>query len=764
MEKNNTAYTRRKMLGALGLTLAAGLPVNAAPAAKRSGDGPLYPDVASMQANKKLEKGMLLQTAGYYTAGDGGGAFYLVAEKGEVLLQNGLAAALVAGASVNYRMFGAAGDGKNDDGVQIKAAHEFANRQNIPVINPGGEFWLKQTVGIPVFTNVHWGQTVFHIDEQYNVKSTARFEVKSRHAPRKVEVSGDLLLKVLKPGVKMVPELAPYTNCLVFAVDDKDRIGLRSGERYNGQSWAREDFFYVEEHGRVIGDLAWEFKNFTSLMAYPCEQSYLVIEGGSFLMSGNSPGSFKGTKYDGYWRCGIAVSRSRTIIREQWVGLEKGAADIAMNPRSGFYSFARVYDVTLEDVRLIPWEQDREGKERDIPAGTYGISCNRTLKARFSRVTAEGGPVHWGVFGTNLNKHFIIDACSLNRVDVHFHCWHLHIKDSQIGYRGITVTGGGNLLVENTTVWSRNFISFRRDFGAKWDGAIYVRNCRYIPSVAGETAVLEFMPADFTYNYPVGFGRTIHVEGLVVDYSAVPASEGTCWLMRTPAFSKMKSGERMFFPASVSFKDIVVEGRSKGLRLLEVPVPQDYRQPLKGGYEDGTLQPNTSLVFENIHLEKEHARHLLFNAQPSKPYADNYSLYPEVRITNCHYITAEMAGSASLRIERSQVGTLKAALRGELSLSDCKLRPVTKGGEPSFYSLSADAGTSFTNCILHAPLVDGVAKPALIDRYGFIQINKRLRFNHLNTRLGQEVLKEVKLLPRFVRMLQGHHELEGENL
>ncbi|RPE07969.1 hypothetical protein EGT74_12900 [Chitinophaga lutea] len=759
MDNNNTAYSRRKMLGALGLTLAASFPVHAAPAAKKSGEGPFYPDVATMQGDKKLEKGNLVQTAGYHQAGDGGAAVYQVAEKGEVPLQNGLYAALMAGSSVNYKMFGAVCDGQADDGVQIKAAHLFANLHNIPVVNPGGEFWIKQTNGIPVFTNVHWGQTVFHFDEQYNTKGAARFDIKSRLQPRKVEVDKDLLLKVLKPGVRMIPELAPYTNCLVFAVDEKDRIGLRAGERFEGQSWAREDFFYVEEHGRIIGDLAWEFKDFTSLMAYPCEQGYLVVEGGTFLLSGNSPGTVNGTKYEGYWRCGISITRSRTIIREQWVGLEKGAVDTAMNPRNGFYALSRVYDVALEDIRLIPWEQDREGKDRDVPAGTYGLTCNRTLNARFCRVTAQGGPVHWGVFGTNLNKQFIIDSCSLNRIDVHFHCWHLYIKDSQIGYRGITVTGGGDLFVENTTVWSRNFISFRRDFGAKWDGAIYIRNCRYMPAGLGDTAVLEFVPADFTYNYPVGYGRTIRVEALTVDYSALPASTGTCWLMRTAPFSKMKSGERLFFPHAVSFKDVVVEGRSKGVRLVEIPVPQDYRQPMKGGADT----PNASFVFENIRLEGEGARHFLLNADASRPYTDEYALYPEIRIVNCHQFSASLAGGASLRIERSETGALQTALEGELSLSDCRLKPVVKGSAP-LYRLAASSGVSFTNCTVHAPVVDGVVKPAMVNEYGFIKLNKTLRFNHLNTRMGQEVLKEVKLLPAFVRMLQGHHELEPENL
>ncbi|MGX5816565.1 hypothetical protein ACWKWU_00120 [Chitinophaga lutea] len=768
MENHSNAYTRRKMLGALGLTLAAGIPagVSAAPAAARPDTaGAIYPDVASLQADKKLKTGAFAQTAGYHKPGDGGGALYLVGAEGQVNLENGLKAALVPGTAVNYRMFGAVCDGVNDDGVQIKAAHAFANQHHLPVVQTGGEFWLKQTNGIQIQNSVQWGQTIFHIDEQYNVKNASRFEVISREKPRQVEVDKAVLLNKLKPGVLFIPELAPYTNCLVFAVDEKDRIGLRAG--YGGQSWAREDFFYVEEHGRIIGDLAWEFKDFTSLMAYPCEQSWLTIEGGTFLLSGNNPGKADGKKYDGYWRGGISITRSRTVVREQWVGLEPGATDISMNPRAGFYTLTRVFDVALEDVRLIPYEQDREGTARDVPAGTYGISCGRTLKARFTRVTAEGGPVHWGVFGTNLNKNFIIDDCALNRVDVHFHCWHLYVRNSRIGYRGITVTGGGDLFVENTTIAARTFISFRPDFGAKWDGDIVIRNCKLIPATNGETGILEFVPQDFTYNYPVGFGRTLRVEGLTIDFRSVPgnADGKVCWLMRMAKFSRMSNGERMFFPQTLVFKDIVVEGRETGVRLIQLPTPQDFRQSKKGGVKDGLLQANATLLFENVQLEPlTEGVHLLVNASPGKPAMDEYALFPEVRIVNCPGVSVNMRGDASLRIERSEVNTLQAALNGELSLDNCHIRPVLADEKAVVADVSGGGGASFTNCVLHAPVVNGRAVPSKVDDYGFIRLNKQLKFNHLNTRLAPDALGGRKLSPAFVGMLKSHHELERDTL
>jgi hypothetical protein len=419
----------------------------------------------------------------------------------------------------------------------------------------------------------------------------------------------------------------------------------------------------------------------------------------------------------------------------------------------------KVYDVTLQDIRLIPWEQNRPGTANDIPAGTYGLSCNRTLKARFIRVTAEGGPAHWGVFGTNLNKHFYIDQCALNRVDVHFHCWHLHIKDSSIGHKGLTVTGGGDLFIENTTVWSRNFISFRRDFGAKWDGAIYIRNCRYIPASAGDTAVLEFNPADFTYNYPIGFGRTLRVEGLVVDYSNLPSSKGACWLMRLPSFSKMKSGDHMFFPHAVSFRDVVVEGREQGVRLLNIPTPQDYRQPAAGGFAEGQLKPNASLSFEQVMLEK--TDNLSIGAAH---YDHPHALYPEIRILNCHHVAAKINAVADLRIERSEVNGLKLALKGGVALADCRLKAGEQGMD-----VQAEGGAGFTNCVLHAPEMNGESRPDLVDRYGFVELNKKVRFNHLNTRLGADIIaycreKRLTLQPKFISMLQGHHELEKETV
>lgn len=793
MEKNlDQLLSRRKLLttlGIVGATAASGTALANAdtvmPAKKEKLES--YGSVVEMLKDQSLKEGALVQTYGYYNAGDGGATNYKIEKTKSddkkntdlrLKLSNGLTAVLVNVQSVNYRMFGAVGDGSNDDSIQIKAAHDYANVNDLPVVNFSGEYWLKNANNVEIYTNVDWGSTIFHIDETTNTPSNGRFKILPRKATMKIELSETekkSFLNRFKPGVKFIPELAAFKNCLVNISDKNDKIGFRAGAKFDGQSWAREELFYVEEHGSIIGDIAWSFKDYTSFTAFPVDTSYLTVNGGTFYLSGDSPG----TKYV---RNGFAISRSRTIIQNQWVGLEPGKSDISMSPRSGFYSYSNVYDVKLENIRLIPYEQDREGTARDVSAGTYGIGGARILNALFRNITAEGGPIHWGVFGTNLNKNFRVENCKLNRIDVHFHCWNLYIKDSSIGYRGISVTGGGDLCIENTSCFSRSFINFRRDFGSKWDGNIRMRNCRFIPSTLAETSVLDFNPMDFDYKYPLGFGRSIIVENLLIDFNTFSDSASACWLMKIPGFSKTQSGHRLFFPNYIEFKNVIVQGRERGVRLLEIANPQNYHVGKKGSYDGAFLESNSRLVFNNVHLEnfesgvvgKVEPYHISINNTKTEQYEDQFALYPEISLENCKNIKAKFGNNivdvSFTTCSLSKVtGNEKGVMPGRFSFANSAFIPIAKDDKAPFYLLSTELGTSFTNCTIHAPKINGVYKPELSDLIGFVKINKTVLYNHLNTQLGNEIIKHYKNkgLPfnkQFIGMLKSHHQLETDNI
>jgi hypothetical protein len=771
-------------LGAAGVVLAhAKTPSLAQETAVQAQTSPArYLSVPILKAQATQPEGAWLETCGFYAPGDGGGALYQVQRPSEglrandadvIALDGGLLAVLHERRAVNYRMFGAVGDGENDDGVQIKRAHEYANRHGVPVVNPTGEFWIKQTHEIPIRTAVQWGGTLFHIDERFNSRSMPRFRVENDRPARdltKDEALHGALLKQLKPGVQIIPELAPYANHLLVVQDDGDRIGIRAGYAGN-RGWAREELFYVEEEGRIIGDIAWGFKNFTSVRAIPCNENYLVISGGGFRFSGDTP---QGSG-PGYHHNGIQVQRSRTIIREQWMGLEPGKRDMSLEPRRGLYALSHVYDVTLENIRAVPWEKNRRPPEKAVAHGTYGISGARMLNCVFRNLTAEAGPVAWGVFGTNLNKNFRLERCRLNRVDVHFHCWNLHVTGCTLGFKGITVTGGGELLVENTTRHGNNFINFRPDYGAKWDGPIRIRNCTLQPSSNGRVTVLSMRPSDFDYQYPLGLGTSVAIEDLRIDYAGAPASQAECRLMDIPAFARNRKGDRLLFPQSLVFRDITVVNREQGVHLLQIPNPYHYDLRRPGGVDDSGIETNCTLVCERVQLAKlqpaspddPRQAHLVLGGREAVEYTDARALFPKIVFQDCGPVVLHVSHcAAQVAFQRCTVNTVRCRqLRGELAFTNCRLRPEVQGADGDFYALDSTLGTRFTNCTVHAPVVKGEAKPELMDRIGFLEINRALRHYHLNTGLGHEVLRycreqRIELSPDFVAKLKCRHELE----
>ncbi len=738
--------------------------------------------VTSMKAWPDPQEGAVVQTLGFHAPGDGGGALYHVirpaedmqANEGDIIaLGNGLVAVLLESKAVNYRMFGAVGDGENDDGVQIKLAHEYACRRRVPIVNTAGEFWIKQTNGIRIQTNVSWGNTVFHIDERYNDMRQPRFVVVNDEPTQTLELDDETkaaLLEQIRPGVQIIPELAPYAGHLVVVVDNDDRIGIRAGYEGN-RGWAREELFYVEEEGRIIGDIAWQFSNFTSVTATPCSDTYLVIEGGGFRVSGDTPES--GSR--GYHHNGFSIQRSRTIIRQQWVGLEKGRTDDSLEPRQGFYSLSRVYDVTLESIRAMPWEKDRPDRERAVLHGTYGIGGSRMLNCTFRSLTAEAGWVSWGVFGTNLNKNFRFENCRLNRIDVHFHCWNLSIKDCTIGFKGISVTGGGDLLIENTVRDGNSFISFRSDYGSKWDGPIRLRGCTLRPTGTGRVSVLTYAMRDFDYKYPIGFARNVSIEDMVIDYAAAPTSEAECWLMSIVPFSKTETDARLFFPTQIDLRNIRVEGRDQGVRLIRIPSPHHYDLRRAGGYDGNRLTSNCAISVENVQLERlnpaspadKGSVHLLIGGDEAADYADQAALYPKIRFTDCEGVGVYLGNcAASAFFDRCTLNTVNApGLQGELVFTDCRFQPSLQAVDSDIYTLGGALGTRLTNCTLHAPLVNGQLQPELVDSTGLLRINGPVRHSHINTALGNEVLEYlaktgIALEPEFITKLKLHHPLE----
>lgn len=710
----------------------------------------------------QLKDGDVITTYGYYRIGDGGGADYRITRSAEpedggsvVGLQNGLQAHLLPPSAIRYRMFGAVGDGENDDGVQIKLAHSYANRNGIPIDNPAGEFWIKDTTQIPIRTNVQWGQTKLHIDEAFNRTDAYRFIVPSGRdpiAPRFDPAQKASIVSKLKPGTTEIAELAPYKNSLVVVKDENDRIGIRQGYEGN-RGWPRTEFFYVEEYGRIIGDMAWTFRDYTSLTVYPCDESYLTIEGGTIFLTGNDPGSDPNR----YVHNGFDVRRSRTRIVNQWVGLEPGRADTSSQSRSGFYNFSCVYDVLLENIRLIPWEYFRSDPAKRVAHGTYGLGGNTVMNATYRNITAEGTSIHWGVFGTNLYKNFRVEGCRLNRIDVHFHCWNLYVKDTEIGIRGFTLTGGGDLTIENTKVTGNGFVSMRGDYGGKWDGDIRIRGCRLSVTGTANAHAISFDSRDFDYKYPIVYGRTIRIEDFVFDFTADPGARAVCTLIKIPDFSKTKDGTRIGFPHAVECRNVGVEGRDSGVRIMRIADASGFIVRRRGGFDGELMKPNCSMRFVNIQLESISAQaantgneaHFVLQGAPSAEQQGGNGLYASIEFADCRPFVGRFPEAvADIRFSHCLIRSIRASedggetMNGKLSFDRCHFQADAADDGTDFNTFGTSLGTTFTNCTINTPIVDGAARPDHVNRYALFRYNESVAFNHTNTKLAKRIVDD----------------------
>jgi len=240
-------------------------------------------------------------------------------------------------------------------------------------------------------------------------------------------------------------------------------------------------------------------------------------------------------------------------------------------------------------------------------------------------------------------------------------------------------------------------------------------------------------------------------------------------------FSRTKTGERLFFPNYIEFRDVRVKGREHGIRLLRIPNPHHYDLRLQGGYDGSMLESNCKLVIDNVQLEKLVPKfpndtskvHFLIGSEVKAEYTDKVSLFPEIYYTDCDDISIYLGNCiASVFFDRCSINAINApGLQGELVFRDCRLQPNVQEIKGDLYKLDSTLGTRFTNCTVHTPIVSGIANPELVNRTGFVEINRSVRHYHINTTLGNRIIEHYRrqgteLNPDFIAMLKLHHGME----
>jgi hypothetical protein len=105
-------------------------------------------------------------------------------------------------------------------------------------------------------------------------------------------------------------------------------------------------------------------------------------------------------------------------------------------------------------------------------------------------------------------------------------------------------------------------------------------------------------------------------------------------------------------------------------------------------------------------------------------------------------------------------------VRGELVFNDCRFQSeLDHEPERAINEVASTLGTRFTNCTIHAPIIEGKTSPEAVDKTGLTEINGPTAHYHINTALGNEVLsdletRKIQLKPEYLAQLKHHHTLE----
>ena len=419
-----------------------------------------------------------------------------------------------------YSDFGAKADGVTNDIDAIVATHEYANKCGQKVITDGrvtyyigntnkGTAKNPRVISATIKTDVDFGNATFYIDDQcdgaYSCRKSHIFYIEGDYDPIKLDAE-----KIIELGGGTMPSVPAYSTSipwlkgelpagamLLLRNDDKKDY-IRFGGNYNSGS-GRAEVILVDADGNVdpTTPITFDFDKFTSITIYRTDEKPITVEGGYFISKNNKVGPE--TNYENkcdYWARGFGVQRSNVTVRDldhKMVGEPTQAASKEVDSFNQAYPYGWIdiaygYNMTLLDCDLTGHrvyredERDRSGSITDM--GTYDFSIKYTIGTTIKGVTQSATPIHdgsfWGIMGSNWSRNITFDSCKLSRFDAHCGFWNADIIDCELGAI-LNVIGGGKLNIVRTKRYTGDsFITLRGDYGATFQGEIYLEDCELL--------------------------------------------------------------------------------------------------------------------------------------------------------------------------------------------------------------------------------------------------------------------------------------------
>ncbi len=318
-------------------------------------------------------------------------------------------------------------------------------------------------------------------------------------------------------------------DALIRVYNSKHRDFIRHGSNQNSGN-VRTDVFVVSADGTISADtpIAYEFESISKIEIFRIDDKPITFENGNFIniccktiadTTYTTPSGVLtkyACKWKGYQRT-LGIFRTNVTIKnlhhsmedEPTVGfIPTGSGyikDTKHNnfgsrhesyPYYGFFYIYTTYNFQAYDSILTghttyyedkPATASTGGKIPDpVAMGTYDLIVEYSSHVYLNNVkqvnsstptTGIADGRYWGIMSSNGARNMFFTDCEINRFDAHRGFWNATLRNTVIGH-SFQVVGGGYLIAENVTkVTKGNFMTFRGDYGATFNGDIILKDC-----------------------------------------------------------------------------------------------------------------------------------------------------------------------------------------------------------------------------------------------------------------------------------------------
>lgn len=403
----------------------------------------------------------------------------------------------------------------------IVATHEKANANQLKVVqNTGTFYWQNKTATILTDTDLK-GMTV-RMDELSGTPVQTYDQPVMYQIDRKsavIELDTPTITALNTTYASYFNKYSLILPAAVFAQYAGQMIEIRTAEvDVNRGGVVANPLFKNEKvtltrEGGIEQPLTFTYSGLiTGVKVYPREDFKLEFKLPKLLLEGvQSFGLLKS------FRNNVDISG---LIIEEIITPVEGIREVI--------HFIDCCDIYVHDF-------DAQAQPRLGTDGVYGITASGTVRRVYERIRGNGG---YGFTGDNYVRQTVYRDCWINRVDCHWGAYDITIENCTLRSWGILACGGGTLKATNNTYYIKDiseppgigisntfsFLTFRSDYGAEWDGDIYIDGLTYVVDVKTfvsfptrrKFAVLTSNISDGSANYgrDMTHGRSITIQNV----------------------------------------------------------------------------------------------------------------------------------------------------------------------------------------------------------------------------------------------------------